>query len=89
MCYIHDNARDKECTGAPCPEWSDLGGFYHTLQNSLKPELETQTLSKLHAKFRKLVSHFKHFTTVTEELHKLQNMFDVPNHELLQDLSTH
>lgn len=76
-------------TGSLCPEWSDLGCFGHTLQNCLKPALETQTLSKLHAKFRKLVGHFKHSTTATAELQKRHNMFDVPNHDLIQNLSTH
>lgn len=84
---VHDNARNMECAGALCPELSDLGCFVHTLQLCLKPFLKTQTLSKLLAKYKKLVGHFKHSTTTAVELHKCQNMLDVPKHELIQDVS--
>lgn len=77
---VHDNARNME--------WSDLGCFGHTLQLCLKPARKNQTLSRLLAKCRKLVGHFKHSTTITAELHKRQNMLDVPNHELIQDVPT-
>ncbi|XP_053387152.1 E3 SUMO-protein ligase ZBED1-like [Mercenaria mercenaria] len=85
---VHDNARNMDCAGRICDEWSDLGCFGHTLQLCIKPALELQSVSKTVAKCRKLVGHFKHSTTLTAEMRKRQVTLGAPEHELQQDVVT-
>ena len=49
---VHDNARNIECAGNLCEEWTDLGCFGHTLQLCVKPALELPTVSKTVARSR-------------------------------------
>ena len=84
---VHDNARNMECARSMCDEWSDLGCFGHTLQLCIKPVLDLPTVSKVVAKGRKLVRHFKHSTTVTAEMRKRQKLLGELEHKLIQDVS--
>ena len=45
-------------------------------------------MAKLIARARKRVGHFKHSTTVTAEMRKRQQLFELPQHELIQDVVT-
>lgn len=74
--------------GNKCPDWSDHRCFTHTLQLCIKPALEIPTVAKLISRSRKLVGHFKHSTTVAAELRKRQQIFQLPQHELIQDVTT-
>ena len=85
---VHDNARNMECAGELCEEWSDLGCFGHALQLCVKPALELLSVTKVVAKCRKLVGHFKHSTTLTAEKKARQKFLTVPEHELIQDVPT-
>ena len=85
---VHDNARNMECAGELCEEWSDLGCFGHALQLCVKPALELLSVTKVVAKYRKLVRHFKHSTTLTAEKKARQKFLTVPEHELIQDVPT-
>ena len=85
---VHDNARNKNSVGEKCPEWDDLNCFEHTMQLCIKPSLEIPAVSKLIARARKLVGHFKHSTTVMAEMRKRQKLFELPQHELIQDVAT-
>lgn len=85
---VHDNARNMECAGDKCEDWTDLGCFAHTLQLCIKPVLELPSVSKTVARCRKLVGHFKHSTTVTAEMRKRQKLLGEPEHELVQDVVT-
>lgn len=60
----------------------------HTLQLCIKPALEIPTVAKLISRARKLVGPFKHSTTVAAELRKRQQIFQLPQHELIQDVTT-
>ena len=62
--------------------------FGHTLQPCIKPVFELSSVAKLISKYRKLVEHFKHSTTVTAEMRKRQTLLNVPEHELVQDVVT-
>jgi hypothetical protein len=83
---VHDNARNMVSAGNKCPDWDDAGCFAHTLQLCIKPALELPSVSKLISRARKLVGHFKHSTTVTAEMRKRQKLFELPQHELIQDV---
>ena len=85
---VHDNARNMDCAGNMCDEWGDLGCFGHTLQLCLKPAMELTAVSKVVAKCRKLVGHFKHSTTLTAEMGVRQKAMAVPQHSLVQDVPT-
>ena len=85
---VHDNARNMVSAGNKCPDWDDAGCFAHMLQLCIKPALELPSLSKLIFRARKLIGHFKHSTTVTAEMRKRQKLFELPQHELIQDVVT-
>ena len=85
---VHANARKMNSVGKKCPEWDDLNYFGHTSQLCIKPSLEIPAVSKLIARARKLVGHFKHSTTVMAEMRKRQKLFGLPQHELIQDVAT-
>ena len=85
---VHDNARNMECAGDLCPEWTDNGCFAHTLQLCIKPALDLPQVEKTVSKCRKLVGHFKHSTILTAEMKKRQKVLDLPEHSLIQDVST-
>jgi len=75
---VYDNARNMDCAGNMCDEWGNLGCFGHTLQLCLKPAMELTAVSKMAAKCRKLVGHFKHSTTLTAEMGVCQKAMAVP-----------
>ncbi|XP_060605586.1 zinc finger BED domain-containing protein 4-like [Ruditapes philippinarum] len=85
---VHDNARNMQSASEKCEDWGDVGCFGHTLQLCVKPALELPNVSKIVAKSRKLVGHFKHSTTLTAEMRNRQKVFKVPEHELIQDVPT-
>lgn len=80
--------RNMTSAGNKCPDWSDHRCFTHTLQLCIKPALEIPTVAKLISRSRKLVGHFKHSTTVAAELRKRQQIFQLSQHELIQDVTT-
>lgn len=62
--------------------------IHFTIQLCIKPSLEIPAVSKLIARARKLVGHFKHSTAVMAEMRKRQKFFELPQHELIQDVAT-
>jgi hypothetical protein len=61
---VHANARKMNSVGKKCPEWDDLNCFGHTIQLCIKHCPDISAVSKLIARARKIVGHFKHSTTV-------------------------
>ena len=85
---VHDNARKMNSVGKKCPEWDDLNCFGHTIQLCIKQCRDISAVSKLIARARKIVGHFKHSTTVMAEMRKRQKLFELPQHELIQTVTT-
>lgn len=85
---VHDNARNMNSVGKKCPEWDDLNCFGHTIQLCIKHCPDIPAVSKLIARARKIVGHFKHSTTVMAEMRKRQKLFELPQHELIQNVTT-
>ena len=85
---VHDNARKMNSVGKKCPEWDDLNCFGHTIQLCIKHCPDISAVSKLIARARKIVGHFKHSTTVMAEMRTCQKLFELPQHELIQNVTT-
>jgi hypothetical protein len=85
---VHDNARKMNSVGKKCPEWDDLNCFGHTIQLCIKHCPDISAVSRLIARARKIVGHFKHSTTVMAEMRTCQKLFELPQHELIQNVTT-
>ena len=68
--------------------WEDVRCFGHTLQLAISNGLTANPLSRLAAAARKLVGHFKHSVVATTALKQKQQQMNVPEHRLIQDVST-
>lgn len=85
---IHDNGRnivkavsDAELASARC--------FIHTIQLIVNDCLKVQLdVTQMIATGRKIVTHFNHSGTAQEKLHSVQKDLGLPQHELVQDVST-
>lgn len=88
QCCVHDNVRNMESSSDLYPQLLGLGCIAHTLLQCIKPSLEINQVSKIVGKRRKLVGHFKHSTTLTGEMRKLQTLLQVPEPELIQVVCT-
>lgn len=66
-----------------------VGCFAHTLQLCIHDSLlSQQSVSDLIALSRKTVGHFKHSSSAQSRLSALQQELGLPNHHLIQDVST-
>ena len=85
---VRDNAANMVLAVDLVGEWDDLGCFGHTLQLAVNAGLNLYPLSRLLAVARKLVGHFKHSVTAVASLNNKQKAMNVPEHRLIQDVST-
>ena len=84
---VHDNASNA-VNGLELTGWPHFGCVAHTLQLCINAGLEVSQISQMTAVARKLVSHFRHSVVAMTGLREKQTQLDVPQHNLLQDVST-
>ena len=84
---VHDNAANM-LTAVDDLGWNHMSCFAHTLQLAVNKGLDNTTISRVSAVARKLVGHFKHSAAAMTELKQKQQQLSVPQHHLLQDVST-
>ena len=68
--------------------WNHMSCFAHTLQLAVNKGLDNTTIFRVSAVARKLVGHFEHSAAAVTELKQKQQQLSVPQHHLLQDVST-
>ena len=70
------------------PNFSSAVCAAHRIQNSLQQGLQISIVSKLLAKARKLVAHFKQSVRATTALHQRQVEMKMKKLNVVQDVST-
>jgi len=85
---VHDNAANMVLASQLLDDWGDLPCFGHTLHLAVKAGLELPLISHLTAVCRKIVGHFKHSVVTMGALREKQRGLNIPQHTLLQDVST-
>ena len=88
VAVVHDNASNMVLTSDLLEDWGDLPCFGHTLQLAVNAGLEIHTISRLTGVCKKIVSHFKHSVVAMTALHERQAALNLPQHSLLQEVST-
>jgi len=88
----HHVVRDNAANIAKCfrdLEISSSGCFAHSLPLALNDGILSQRyVTDMLAVSRRLVGHFKHSSSATARLHQFQAQLNMPNHQLVQDVST-
>lgn len=64
------------------------GCFIHTLQLAIKASLHVENVSDALTCARKIVTHFNHSSTAQEKLKTIQKELNLPEHQLVQDVTT-
>ena len=85
---VHDNASNMVLASDLLEGWGDLPCFGHTLQLAVNAGLEINSISRLSGACKKIVAHFKHSVVATTALHERQVTMKIPQHSLLQEVST-
>ena len=88
VAVVHDNASNMVLASDLLEDWGDLPCFGHTLQLAVNAGLEIHTISRLTGVCKKIVSHFKHSVVAMTALHERQAALNLPQHSLLQEVST-
>ena len=70
-------------------DWGSLPCFGHTLQLAVNAGLEIHSISRLTEVCKKVVAHFKHSVVAMTALHEQQGALNLPQHSLLQEVSTY
>jgi len=66
-----------------------IGCFAHTIQLAVSDSIMSQKyVTDIIATCRKIVGHFRHSSTAMSRLHEFQARLSLPNHQLIQDVST-
>ena len=68
--------------------WEDIRCFGHTLHLAVNSGLAATPLSRLVGAAHKLVSHFKYSVVVTTALKQKQQQMNLPEHHLIQNVTT-
>jgi len=88
----HHVVRDNAANIAKCfrdLEISSSGCFAHSLPLALNDGILSQRyVTDMLAVSRRLVGHFKHSSSATARLHQFQAQLNMPNNQLVQDVST-
>lgn len=88
----HLVVRDNAANMAKCFKdlgISSIGCFAHTIQLAVSDGILSQKyVTDIIATCRKIVGHFRHSSTATSRLHAFQAQLNLPNHQLIQDVST-
>ena len=88
VAVVRDNAANMVLASHLLENWGDLPCFGHTLQLAVKAGLDLPLISRLTATCRKIVGHFKHSVVATSALREKQQSLNIPQHQLIQDVST-
>ena len=88
IAVVHDNASNMVLASDLLEDWGDLPCFGHTLQLAVNGGLEVNSISRLSGACKKIVAHFKHSIVPTTALHEQQVTMKIPQHSLLQEVST-
>lgn len=86
---VRDNGRnivkaiaDSSFSPVPC--------LIHTLQLAINDSLTSEKcITEMITHSRRIVTHFHHSGSAQEKLAKIQNEFSLPQHQLIQDVTTH
>ena len=87
VAIVHDNAANMTVAVEELG-WDDVSCFGHTLQLAINSGLSDSVLTRLAAATRKLVGRFKHSSNAMAALKQKQKQTDVPEHYLIQDVTT-
>ena len=88
VAIVSDNAANMVLASHLLENWVDLLCFDHTLQLAVKTGLDLPLISRLTATCCKIVVHFKHSVVATSALREKQQSLNIPQHQLIQDVST-
>ncbi|KAF2902210.1 hypothetical protein ILUMI_03986 [Ignelater luminosus] len=85
---IHDSGANM-VKGVPLAEYDSARCFIQTLQRAINESLKVQAeVTTMIATGRRLVTHFNHSGLAQEKLLRIQKELDLPEHQLVQDIST-
>ncbi|CAG4953940.1 unnamed protein product [Parnassius apollo] len=86
--FIHDSGANM-VKGVRLAKYDSARCFIHTLQRAINESLKVQTeVTATIAAGRRLVTHFNHSGLAQEKLLRIQKELSVPEHQLVQDIST-
>ena len=85
---VRDNAANA-INGLNLTGWTHFGCAAHSLQLCVNSGLEVSAISQMVASSRKIIGHFKHSVLAMTGLREKQAQLNVPEHQLVQDVSTH
>ena len=88
VAVVRDNAANMVLASWLLEDWGDLPCFGHALQLAVKAGLDLPLISRLTAVCRKIVGHFKHSVKAMGALREKHRGLNIPQHTLLQDVST-
>nr|XP_053615039.1 zinc finger BED domain-containing protein 4-like [Plodia interpunctella] len=85
---IHDSGANM-VKGVRLAKYDSARCFIHTLQRAINESLKVQTeVTAMIAAGRRLVTHFNHSGLAQEKLLTIQKELSLPEHQLVQDIST-
>lgn len=85
---IHDSGANM-VKGVRLAEYDSARCFIHTLQRAINESLQAQDeVTTMIATGRRLVTHFNHSGLAQEKLLAIQKELNLPEHQLVQDIST-
>ncbi|KAF2891023.1 hypothetical protein ILUMI_15150 [Ignelater luminosus] len=85
---IHDSGANM-VKGVRLAEYDSARCFIHTLQRAINESLKVQAeVTTMIATGRRLVMHFNHSGLAQEKLLRIQKELNLPEHQLVQDIST-
>ncbi|KAF2883571.1 hypothetical protein ILUMI_22635 [Ignelater luminosus] len=85
---IHDSGANT-VKGVRLAEYDSAKCFIHTLQRAINESLKVQAeVTTMIATGRRLVTHFNHSGLAQEKLLRIQKELNLPEHQLVQDIST-
>ena len=82
-----DNARNIVAAARQLP-WTRFPCIAHTLQLAVNAGLKVEAVQHLVGRCRKIVGHFNHSHVAQSALETTQSRLDLPQHKLIQDVST-
>ncbi|CAK1592037.1 unnamed protein product [Parnassius mnemosyne] len=86
--FIHDSGANM-VKGVRLVEYDFARCFIHTLQRAINESLKAQVeVTTMIASGRRLVTHFNHSGLAQEKLLAIQKELNLPEHQLVQDIST-
>ena len=88
VAVVRDNAANMVLPCQLMEDWDDLPCFGHTVQLGVRAGLDHPLISRLNAVCRKIVGHFKHSFVAMGTLREKQWSLNIPQHGLIQDVST-